>query len=77
MEQDKEQRDDQAPIVSRAEELLRKPRYSPQEAAEVLQLRERTINSAVYGGELKGYVVNGDIVSIERGDLIDWLRRRL
>lgn len=76
MDRDSEQVDEQAPVVNRAEELLRKPQYSPQEAAEVLQLRERTINSAVYGGELKGYVVNGDIVSIERGDLIDWLRRR-
>lgn len=73
---DKDKSEEQAPIVTRAEELLRKPQYSPQEAAEVLQLRERTINSAVYGGELKGIVVNGDIVSIERGDLIDWLRRR-
>lgn len=62
--------------VSRIESLLMNDTYSPQEAAEVLGMRERTINSAVYGGELKAYVVNHDIVSIDRADLIDWLRNR-
>lgn len=62
--------------VGRAEELLHKESYSPQEAAEVLQMRERTILSAAYGGELKARIVNHDVVSIDRADLIAWLRSR-
>jgi len=62
--------------VNRIESLLKQETYSPQEAAEILGVRERTINSAVYGGELKAYVVNHDIVSIDRADLIAWLRNR-
>lgn len=62
--------------IGRVEELLRKDSYSPHEAAEVLQMRERTILSAAYGGELKARIVNHDVVSIARGDLIAWLRTR-
>lgn len=62
--------------VNRIESLLKQETYSPQEAAEILGMRERAINSAVYGGELKAYIVNHDIVSIDRTDLIAWLRRR-
>jgi len=62
--------------VGRIESLLKKETYSPQEAAEVLGMRERAINAAAFGGELKAYIVNHDIVSIDRADLIDWLRRR-
>lgn len=68
--------EDQTPEMSRIESLLRKPTYSPQEAAEVLNMRERTINAAAFGGELKAYIVNHDIVSIDRADLIAWLRTR-
>lgn len=62
--------------ISRIETLLKKDIYSPVEAAEILGMRERTINSAVYGGELKAHIVNHDIVSIDRPDLIAWLRTR-
>ena len=62
--------------VSRIEELLNKERYTPTEAAEVLNMRQRTIFSAVYGGELKATMAGRDIVSISRTDLVDWIRRR-
>lgn len=62
--------------ISRIEELLRHEEYTPEEAAEVLNLRQRTIFSAVYGGELKAKMVGNDIVSISRSDLVAWLRRR-
>lgn len=72
-ESETQDRDDE---VSRIESLLKQQTYSPQEAAEILGMRERAINSAVYGGELKAHIVNHDIVSIDRADLIAWLRTR-
>jgi excisionase family DNA binding protein len=62
--------------ISRIEELLNKERYTPTEAAEVLNMRPRTILSAVYGGELKATMAGRDIVSISRTNLVDWIRRR-
>lgn len=68
--------EEQTGEVGRFESLLKKDTYTPQEAAEVLQMRERTILSAAYGGELKARIINHDVVSINRGDLIAWLRSR-
>lgn len=62
--------------ISRIEELLNQSRYTPAEAAEVLNLPQRTIFSAVYGGDLKATMAGNDIVEISRTDLVDWLRRR-
>lgn len=62
--------------VSRIEELLKQETYTPEEAADVLNMRQRTIFSAAFGGELKARIVNGDIVEITRTDLVDWIRRR-
>lgn len=62
--------------VSRVEELLNQESYSPQEAAEVLNMGQRTILSAVYGGELQATMAGRDIVSISRTHLVDWIRRR-
>jgi excisionase family DNA binding protein len=62
--------------VSRIEELLNQERYTPVEAAEVLNMSQRTIFSAVYGGELKATMAGSDIVEISRTDLVDWIRRR-
>ena len=62
--------------VSHIEELLKKEEYTPEEAAEVLNMRQRSIFSAVYGGELKAKMAGNDIVSISRTDLVAWLRSR-
>ncbi len=62
--------------LSRIEELLRHEQYTPEEAAEVLNMRQRTVFAAVYGGELKAKMAGNDIVSISRTDLVAWLRRR-
>lgn len=62
--------------LSRVEELLKQEEYTPEEAAEVLNMRQRTIFAAVYGGELKAKMVGNDIISISRADLVEWLRRR-
>jgi excisionase family DNA binding protein len=67
----KEQRE-----VSRIEELLKHEEYTPEEAAEVLNMRQRTIFSAVFGGELNAKMAGSDIVSISRTDLVAWLMKR-
>ena len=67
---------DEQTQVSHIEELLKKEEYTPEEAAEVLNMRQRTIFASVYGGELKAKMVGNDIVSISRTDLVAWLRSR-
>lgn len=62
--------------ISRIEELLKQEKYTPEEAADVLNMRQRAIFSAAFGGELKAKIVNGDVVEITRTDLVDWIRRR-
>lgn len=62
--------------ISRIEELLNQEYYTAAEAAEVLNMGQRTILSAAYGGELHATMVGHDIVSISRSDLVDWIRRR-
>lgn len=57
-------------------DLLRQESYSPEEAAEVLNLSERLILSAAFGGDLKAEIVNGDVVDITRTDLVRWLQWR-
>jgi len=57
-------------------DLLHQDSYSPEEAAEVLNLSERLILKAAFGGELKAEIVNGDVVDITRTDLVRWLHWR-
>lgn len=54
-------------------QLLHQDSYSPDEAAEVLNIPERFILKAAFGGELKAEIVNGDVVDITRTDLVRWL----
>jgi RecA/RadA recombinase len=64
------------PELSRIESLLRQESYTPEQAAEILDMSLRSVHSAVFRGHLKAHVVNHDIVSIDRSDLIAWLRDR-
>ncbi|MCO5215360.1 MAG: helix-turn-helix domain-containing protein [Thermomicrobiales bacterium] len=57
-------------------ELLHQEVYSPEEAAEVLNLRESMLLKAAFGGDLKATIVNGDVISIARTDLVAWLKWR-
>lgn len=66
----------EAVTMSRAEELLHKERYTPAEAAETLNIRQRRLFSAVFGGELDAHVVNGDVVFITRTALVKWIREQ-
>jgi hypothetical protein len=58
------------------EELLHRSVYSPAEAATLLDMDVRQIHAAAYRGDLKAHIVGKDIVSVERGELIRWLRER-
>lgn len=57
-------------------ELLRREVYTPQEAAEVLQVSERVVLKAAYGGELEAVIINGDVVEVTRTNLVAWLKKR-
>ena len=57
-------------------ELLHQESYLPEEAAEVLNLPERLILKSAFGGELKARIVNGDVIDINRSDLVAWLKWR-
>lgn len=56
--------------------LLHLDVYTPQEAAEVLNISERLLLKAAYGGELRAVIINGDVVEVTRTDLLDWVKRR-
>jgi hypothetical protein len=58
------------------EDLLHRSVYSPEEAATLLDMDVRQIHAAAYRGELKAHIVGKDIVSINRAELIRWLRER-
>ena len=62
--------------ASHYEELLHQTAYSPKEAAEVLNIPERYVLKAAFGGELKAEIVNGDVIEVKRTDLVNWLRWR-
>ena len=57
-------------------DLLHKEVYTPREAAEVLNVSERLILKAAFGGELKAVIINGDVVEVTRTDLVAWVRWR-
>ena len=55
-------------------DLLHQEVYTPEQAAEVLNINERNILKAAYGGELNAVIVNGDVVEITRTDLVAWVK---
>lgn len=67
---------DNQEVVDHLYELLKKEHYSPEEAAEVLNMKQRSILAAAFGGDLKAEIVNGDVISISRTDLVAWLQWR-
>jgi nucleotide-binding universal stress UspA family protein len=59
----------------RIRELLLREEYSLREAAELVGTDLHIIYQAALRGELKAKVVNHDVVSIRRADLVAWLKR--
>lgn len=62
--------------VDKLWELLHQEVYSPREAAEVLNISERIILKDAFGGDLKATIINGDVVSVTRTDLVAWVKWR-
>jgi hypothetical protein len=58
------------------EELLATDHYTPEELAALLSMGVNVIRDACYEGDLKCNIVNHDIVSITRADVLKWLETR-
>lgn len=58
------------------EEILHQSEYTPHELADLLEMSLYVIQSAVWNGQLKATVIGHDIVSIRRGDVLEWLKSR-
>lgn len=67
---------DSAETPSRYDELLDRDQYTPDEAAYLLGIDNDVIHQAVHRGRLKAATIGEDIVSIDRGDLVQWLETR-
>lgn len=67
---------DPAETPSRYDELLNRDQYTPDEAAYLLGMDNDVIHQAVHRGRLKATMIGEDIVSIDRGDLVQWLETR-
>ncbi len=58
------------------EELLHQGTYTPEQAASLLGMDVQRIYAAAFRGDLKARIVGEDVVSVERSDLLAWLRER-
>jgi excisionase family DNA binding protein len=58
------------------ERLLRQHSYTPQELSELLDMGAHTIRRAAREGRLPATIVGDDIVSINRADVLTWLKER-
>lgn len=67
---------DQAAKIDYLWSLLHQEIYTPEQAAEVLNLRENLLLKAAFGGDLKAEIVNGDVLGIKRADLVHWMQWR-
>jgi hypothetical protein len=59
------------------EDLLHHAYYRPEELSTLLNMDVNLIRHAAFAGELKARVIDHHIVSIERSDVIDWLKNRI
>ncbi|HEU0115984.1 MAG TPA: hypothetical protein VFQ80_14960 [Thermomicrobiales bacterium] len=57
-------------------ELLHRERYTPEEAADLLQMGVDVLRHAAFAGELDAEIVDHDIVWLRREDLLAWLADR-
>jgi helix-turn-helix protein len=57
-------------------ELLQADHYTPREVAELLEIGEHTVQNAVFEGELPAQIVDHDIISIRRDDVVAWFHLR-
>jgi len=55
-------------------ELLQQDQYTPEEVAELLEIGLDVVRHAAFSGELRAQIVEHDIISIRRDDIIAWVR---
>jgi hypothetical protein len=54
-------------------ELMWQDRYTPEEAAELLQIGIDVLRHAAFTGELSAQIIEHDIISLQRDDVLAWL----
>ena len=54
-------------------ELLLQDQYTPEEVAEVLGTDVDVVRHAVFTGELRAQIIEHDIITIRRHDVLTWL----
>jgi hypothetical protein len=54
-------------------ELMWQDRYTPAEAAELLQIGIDVLRHAAFTGELSAQIIEHDIISLQRADILAWL----
>ncbi len=54
--------------------LLQQDRYTPEEVAEVLWVSIDVVRHAAFTGELPAQIIEHDIISLKRDDVLAWLR---
>ena len=54
-------------------ELLQQDCYTPEEAAELLEISIDVIRHAAFTGELRAQIIEHDIISLQRDDVRAWL----
>jgi hypothetical protein len=57
-------------------DLMQQSQYSPEEVADLFEVGLEVVRHAAFAGELPAQIVNHDIVSIRRNDVLMWLARR-
>jgi aryl carrier-like protein len=57
-------------------ELLQQDRYTPEEVSQLLGIGLDVIRHAAFAGTLRADIEGHDIISLERDDVLAWLRTR-
>jgi hypothetical protein len=57
-------------------ELLHRERYTPEEAADLLQMGVDVLRHAAFAGDLNAEIIDHDLISLRREDLLAWLADR-
>jgi hypothetical protein len=56
-------------------ELLQHDVYTPEEVARLLGIDIHVVRNAAFEGELRARIVDHDILSIRREDVVEWFQR--
>jgi len=54
-------------------EVLWQDRFTPAEAAELLQIGIDVLRHAAFTGELSAQIIEHDIISLQRADILAWV----